>query len=47
VGGSCKHSNEAAGSIKCLEVLEYLQNLAASQQRRVKTVINVHRSVLL
>jgi hypothetical protein len=31
-GGSCEQGNEPLGSIKCWEVLESLQKLAASQE---------------
>jgi hypothetical protein len=31
VEGFCEHGNEHLGSMKCLEVLEYLHNLASQE----------------
>jgi hypothetical protein len=33
VEGSCEHGNEPSGSIKCWEILEQLNNCAASLER--------------
>jgi hypothetical protein len=32
VAGSCEHGNEPSGSIKCVEFLDYLNVLLASQE---------------
>jgi hypothetical protein len=30
--GSCKHSNESSGSIKCWEIFEWLSNLQLQEK---------------